>query len=170
MLRRLLNAIYLGSAALAASCLAGIALLILAQVIGRWFGVLVPAAEEFAGFLMASATFLALAHTQHTGGHIRVTLAIRQLAPHARRWQEALVLVLTLSLACLLAWSVIELVLESHEYGDVSSGHIAVPLWIPQAPMAIGLGVFVVALADELVQVLLGNAPPHENAEPGLLE
>lgn len=170
MLRRLLDSIYLGAAMLAAGCLAGIALLILSQVIGRWFGVLVPSAEELAGYLMAAATFLALAWTQHSGGNIRVTLAIRQLARGVRRWQEALVLLLTLLLAGVLAWSGFELVLESYEYGDVSSGHIAVPLWIPQAPMAVGLGVFVIALADELVCVLIGKAPPYVNAEPGLLE
>lgn len=170
MLRRLLDTTYIVAAVLAAGCLAGIALLILAQVIGRWFGILVPAAEEFAGFLLAAATFLALAYTQHSGGNIRVTLAIRHFAPRARRWQEALVLLLTLLLACALVWSAFELVLESYEFGDVSSGHVAVPLWIPQMPMAAGLGVYVVALADELVSVLTGKQPPYADAETGLLE
>lgn len=166
-LRKFFDRLYLGAAILAAVCLAGIAVLIFAQVIGRWFGFLVPAAEEFAGYLLAASTFLALAWTLRSGGHIRVNLVIRHFSGKARRWQEALVLGVVVVLAVTLAWSCIALVLESWRYGDVSTGYIAVPLWLPQAPMALGLVIFTVALLDELICLLFYGSSAyleHDNA------
>jgi TRAP-type C4-dicarboxylate transport system permease small subunit len=160
--RRILDGIYRCSLALAALCLAAIAVLILAQVVGRWFGILVPAAEELAGYLMAAATFLALAYTQRSDGHIRVTLLVGRLGPRARRWQEVAVLIIMLPLSAALAWWCALLAAESFAYGDTSSGHLAVPLWIPQAPMALGLVVFTLALADELLCTLVRGRTQRE--------
>lgn len=165
MLRRMLDALYLAGAVLAAICLLAIAVLILAQVVSRWFGIIVPAAEEFAGFLMAATTFLALAWTLRSGGHIRVTLLIRNFSPRLRHAQELVVLLLAAALAARLAWAAIALVLESYEFNDVSTGYIAVPLWIPQLPMALGLMLFTVALIDELLALLAGHSPSWTNDE-----
>ena len=43
-------------------------------------GLLLPSYTEFAGFFMASSTFLALAHTFREGGHIRVALLRSKLS------------------------------------------------------------------------------------------
>jgi TRAP-type C4-dicarboxylate transport system permease small subunit len=163
MSRRILDGLYSAAMVLAAACLAAIAALILTQVVGRWFGVLVPAAEEIAGYLMAAATFLALAHTLRSGEHIRVTLFIGRFSPRARRWQELLVMTLTLALSIGLSWWCIDLVVESVTYGDTSGGHLAVPLWIPQSPMALGVTLFTVAVADELLTTM--RTPPAIDAD-----
>lgn len=160
--RKTLDALYYGAAILAAICLALIGALVLAQVVGRWFGVIVPAAEDIAGFLMAATTFLALAWTLRSGGHIRVTLLIRNLSPRLRRAQEILVLTVATSLVAIVAVSSLLLVFESFEYQDVSGGYFAVPLWIPQMPMAAGLVLLAVALLDELVTVSLGHSATYE--------
>lgn len=163
--RRFLDQMYLGGAVLAAICLLAIAALILAQIAGRWFGIIVPAAEEFAGFLMAAATFLALAWTLRDGGHIRVTLLIRNISPRFRRLQEVLVLLLAVALGACLSVAAIALVLESYEFHDVSAGYIAVPLWIPQLPMALGLVLFTIALLEELLSLLAGHSPSYTDDE-----
>jgi len=160
-LRNALDALYLGTAVLGAACLACIGVLILAQIVGRWFGVIVPAAEEFGGFLMAAATFLALAWTLRSGGHIRVNLLIRNFPPRLRKMQEVLVLLAATALLARIAWAAIALVIESREFEDVSAGYIAVPLWIPQLPMAAGLVILTVALLDELVVLLAGRSPSY---------
>jgi TRAP-type C4-dicarboxylate transport system permease small subunit len=165
--RRILDGVYASALALAAACLATLAVLVLAQVIGRALGMLVPAAEELAGYLMAAATFLALAHSLRAGAHIRVTLAIGQLDARTRRWQETFVLVIALPLSAGLAWWCLGLVAESLSYGDTSSGHLAVPLWIPQAPMALGLIVFTIALADELLCTLRHGTARYRDGETG---
>ena len=165
ILRKTLDGVYFGAAILAALCLALIAALVLAQVVGRWFGIIVPAAEDIAGFLMAATTFLALAWTLRSGGHIRVTLLIRNLPPRLRRAQEILVLAVATALVAVIARSSLLLVFESFEYQDVSGGYFAVPLWIPQLPMAIGLVVLAVALLDELAGVSLGRFATYEQEQ-----
>lgn len=165
MLRRILNSLYLAGAVLAATCLLAIAVLILAQVAGRWFDIVVPAAEEFAGFLMAATTFLALPWTLRSGGHIRVTLLIRHLPARFRHLQEIVVLLLAATLTAGLALAAMALVLESYEFNDVSAGYVAVPLWIPQLPMALGLMLFTIALLDELLVTLAGYTPAHATNE-----
>jgi len=55
LMRRLLDRLYLGAGALAGLCLVMMALLILGQIVGRWFGVVIPSTEDFSGFLLAAA-------------------------------------------------------------------------------------------------------------------
>jgi hypothetical protein len=52
----------------------------------------------------------------------------------------------------------------SYATHDVSQGLVPVPLWIPQAAMALGLATLFVALLDDLVVVLAGKAPAHGRA------
>lgn len=168
MFRRILDACYRLAALLAAACLAAVGVLVLAQIVGRWFGVIVPSAEDFAGFLLAASTFLALAYTLRSGGHIRVTLLLHRLPPRLRRGFELAVLIVALLLAGYAAWACVLLVVESWRIGEVSSGYVPVPLWIPQLPMAAGLAIFAVALLDELIRLLRGGAPEylrHEDAD-----
>lgn len=66
------------------------------------------------------------------------------------------------SLVAIVAVSSLLLVFESFEYQDVSGGYFAVPLWIPQMPMAAGLVLLAVALLDELVTVSLGHSATYE--------
>src|SRR5690606_33165888 len=80
-----LNRIYAAGAVLAALCMVAIALLTLAQIVGRIIGVLIVDAGELAGFAMAGSIFFALAHTLRTGGHIRVNLLLLRLGGKVRR-------------------------------------------------------------------------------------
>ncbi|MEX1058603.1 MAG: TRAP transporter small permease subunit, partial [Natronospirillum sp.] len=98
-MRRFLDALYLSSGAVAGFFVVAIAVLIMAQIVGRWFGVLVPSTEDFSGYFLAASSFLALAYTLRTGGHIRVNIAIRNLRGPWRKGQEILVLLIGLGLA-----------------------------------------------------------------------
>jgi hypothetical protein len=53
----------------------------------------------------------------------------------------------------------VRLVLQSHEFEEISQGVDATPLWIPQLTMAIGSVVLLVALVDDLVMRTLGREP-----------
>jgi TRAP-type C4-dicarboxylate transport system permease small subunit len=150
-LRAGLDGLYFGAGVLAAACLVGIVTLVLAQIVGRWFGVLVPAAEDFAGYLLAALTFLALAHALREGAHIRVELVSARLPRPARFVVECVVLLVALAFALWAAWHAGEMVYESWAFGEVSSGQVAVPLWLPQLPMAVGIAVFALALLDTAI-------------------
>ncbi len=161
LMRRLLDRLYLTAGAGAGLCLVLMALLILAQIVGRWFGVVIPSTEDFSGFLLAAASFLALAYTLRSGGHIRVNLLISHLHGGPRRLIEGTVLLLGLLLVGYAAWSALLLVIESYQFDELSQGYIPVPLWIPQTPMAAGLLILEIALLDEWVLLLRGDEPHY---------
>jgi len=173
-MRRFLNTLYRVSGALAATFLVAIAVVVLLQVganIIDWavklvtsqaIGLVVPSYAELTGFFLAASSFLALAYTLRAGGHIRVSLLLHHITGAKSRAFEVWCCVIGTALAGYFAVYTIDLVYESFEYNDLSSGILPVPLWIPQAGMALGLVVLMIALLDELVAVLRGRAPSYK--------
>lgn len=160
-MRRLLDALYAATAALAALALVSIALVIVAQMAGRWLGTQVRSADEFAGYALVAASFLAFAPTYRAGEHIRVGLVIERLSGAPRRGLEGLVLVAAIVAVGWATWWAGRFVYDSWRFHELSQGLVPVPLWIPQAPMAFGLFVFLVALVEDLVALVRGGTPSH---------
>ena len=158
-MRRKLFLLYRGCGVLAALFLVSIGVLLVAQIVGRLFGVLVPSANELAGFSMGAATFLALADTLGSGGHIRVSLLIQRLKGKAQRAVELWCLAVGALLIGYFTVYTVVMVWESYDFGDVSPGLVPVPLWIPQLGMAVGLLVMCIAFIEELVHVWRGGVP-----------
>lgn len=157
--------IYQGGAVLAAICLVLIALLTLTQVIGRAIGVMIVDAGTIAGYAMAASIFLALAYTLREGGHIRVGLLLTHVNPKIRRVLEIWCLLAFSVLAVFMAYSSISFVHDSYRFADVSTGMLAIPLWIPQSSMALGTVLLAMALIEETIRVIRGNQPIYETKE-----
>lgn len=166
--RRLLEGLYFSSGVLAALFLALLAISIIAQIIGRLAGVAVDA-TEFSGFCMAASSFLGLGYTLRLGGHVRVGMLVETLSEPYRTRLEALVCAFSALLVGWLAWCALKLVLESWVFGDLSPGLLAMPFWIPQSAMALGLGILAVALCDELVSLLRGRSARYIDRGDGAL-
>jgi TRAP-type C4-dicarboxylate transport system permease small subunit len=165
LLRRGLDALYLACGVIAAACLCGILAIIAAQMLARWSGHVFPGATAYAGYAMAASSFLALAHALNRGAHIRVGILLT-LAPHRRRWIELWCFGVGAILGWFLARYTVKAVYWSWKLGDVSQGQDATPLWIAQAPMAIGATVFALCLTDHLVRTAAGiDIPPPDLAE-----
>lgn len=166
MMRRTLDALYDLGAALAALFMVGLLCAVLASILGRQLHFNVPGVDAYAGYLMAGAGFLALAHTLKRGEHIRVTLLLGALKGAARRGLEIWALSAATALAMLFAFYSVRLVWVSWTLHDVSTANDATPLWIPQLPMAAGTVILAVAFVDELVLELRGQraVPVSEEA------
>ena len=145
-MRRILDALYHSAAVLAALCMIGLLGMVLLSIVSRQFGFHVRGTDAYAGYLMAGAGFLALAHTLKKGEHIRVTLLLSHLQGQARRALELWSLGLASALAVLLAWYSCRLAWQSHAFHDISTGSDATPLWLPQISMAVGSVIFALAL------------------------
>ena len=155
-MRRFLDFLYDGAAWLAALAMIGVLAMVLASVLGRLLHFNLPGTDAYAGYSMAAAGFLALAHTLRKNEHIRVTLLIGRLTGGARRGLELWALTAAVLLAGLFAWFSLRLVWQSHQFNDMSTGNDATPLWIPQIAMAVGTVLLFVAFVDEWVQELRG--------------
>ncbi|MFZ9184239.1 MAG: TRAP transporter small permease [Hylemonella sp.] len=156
-MRRLLDALYDGAAWLAALAMVGVLVMVLLAIAGRQFNFHLPGTDAYAGYSMAAAGFLALAHTLKRNEHIRVTLLIGRLQGRARRGLELWSLACAVLLSGLLAFFSVRLAWQSHLFNDISTSNDATPLWIPQIGMAVGALILLVAFIDELLVELRGQ-------------
>jgi len=149
--RKALDTLYDAAGYLAAFFMVGILFMVLASVVGRMAGFNLRGSDAYAGYCMAAAGFLALAHTLKRGEHIRVTLFLERFHGRFRRpldlWCHA---VGTFFCAVLAIFSV-RLAWTSRAFNDISQGNDATPLWIPQISMAAGACVLLVAMLDDFV-------------------
>ena len=148
-MRKTLDALYDACGALAGVCMVGLLAMVLLSIVSRQLHFHVPGTDAYAGYLMAGAGFLALAHTLKHGEHIRVTLLLAALTGGARRALELWALGAASLLAGLSAFYAVKLAWQSHAFNDVSTGNDATPLWIPQLAFAVGSIVLAIAFVDE---------------------
>jgi TRAP-type C4-dicarboxylate transport system permease small subunit len=156
-MRRLLDRLYDGAAWLAALMMVGLLVMVLLSIAGRQLNFHLPGTDAYAGYLMAGAGFLALAHTLKRGEHIRVTLLLQALKGRARRVIEIWSLSVAVLLSAAFAFYSVKLSWQSRVFNDISTSNDATPLWIPQLGMAIGAVLLTVALIDEWVLTAAGR-------------
>ena len=180
-MRTILDTLYRASGWLAAGFIGAIGLLVVVQVscnlidristivTGTAIGLTIPSYADFTGFFLAAASFLALAHTFRQGGHIRVTLLISHLPRPLAKAAEFWCLGVALSISCYFTWYTGILVWQSYDFHDLSAGMIAIPLWIPQLGMLLGLAILSVALLDEFVSLTRGMNPSYHGKGENLL-
>jgi TRAP-type C4-dicarboxylate transport system permease small subunit len=156
-MRKALDALYNGAAALAALCLVGLLAMVVLSIVSRQLNFHVPGTDAYAGYLMAAAGFLALAHTLKRGEHIRVTLILAVLSGRWKKGLELWALGFATALTAMFAWYCCRLAWQSHSFHDISTSSDATPLWIPQLSMAAGTMILAIAFLDELVLEILGK-------------
>ncbi|HYF17033.1 MAG TPA: TRAP transporter small permease [Ramlibacter sp.] len=164
-MRRFLDFLYDGAAWLAALAMVGVLAMVLLSIVSRQIGFHVSGTDAYAGYSMAAAGFLALAHTLKHNEHIRVTLVIGRLKGRARHRLELWALSAAVLLAGLFAFYAVRLAVVSRQLNDISTSNDATPLWIPQIAMALGTVVLLIAFVDEWVLEFRGRRSADESAE-----
>lgn len=179
-MRRFLDILYQAALWASALSLVAIALLVGAQLAGRILdGALalvhlprtdfvILSLDEICGYLLAAASFLALAGTLKAGAHIRVTMMLGMVGEGARRYVEIWAFAFAAAAAGYMTWHLANFALVSFEFHEVSSGVVRVPLAIPQAAMALGALMLTIALIDELVVVVTRGRPSFRQAEEAI--
>lgn len=165
-MRSVLRLLYKAGLVAAAGFLALIGVVIVVQIVGRLAGVVVPSADEVAGFSMAASIFLGLAATLRVGGHVRVDLVMSRTPPRLRRALGLWSYVFTMILLANLSWYAFDMVRMSFELEERSPGLLSIPMWIPQSGMALGLVLMTIACAEGTVDILCGrNEQPDPHFE-----
>jgi TRAP-type C4-dicarboxylate transport system permease small subunit len=165
VVRRALDALYLLGGVLGALSLVAIAVLILAGVLARQVGRVLPSSDDMTAFAVAGSAMLPLAYTFRHAAHIRVDLVIGRLQGRSRTAMEALVLALALAMVAFFAYATFDGMTDSYEFEEVSQGMLKIPIWLPQLALPIGAGLFALALLDDLVVVLSGGVPSYRGGE-----
>lgn len=166
VVRRVLDALYLWSAYLAAASMVMVLLITIAQIITRYAHITVTGLSDYAGYFMASSAFLAFAHALNRGVHVRIEIALA-FAGRFRFGVELLSFALGALVSGWFAFYACRMVWWSWKFGDISTGLDATPLWIPQLSMAFGSVLFAVAIIDQLLRLVFTGAHtvPHSESQ-----
>ena len=164
-MRRFLDRLYAASGVLAAVCLAGIFVVMMAASISRVVNLPIQGADDVTAWLCAACAFLAVGHTFRHGDLVRVGLWLDHLAGRARWFAELFAFGITAVFTVYMTWAVARFVYESWKFHEVAQGIIRIPIWIPQLCFVAGVLIFLVAVLDELVTVLRRQKPAYQIAE-----
>ncbi|HRK24874.1 MAG TPA: TRAP transporter small permease [Beijerinckiaceae bacterium] len=164
--RRILDRLYLWGGYAAGAFLLITFVLMIVMSAGREVGLNVPSGDDFAAFSMAALAFLGLANVFKTGEMIRVGFLIERIHGPARRAIEIFCLSVGFAFIAYFAWNAFFFMRDSWRLHDMTSGAIAIPLWIPQISMVLGLTLLAIAMLDELIIVLSGRKPSYEKEPP----
>ena len=153
-LRKPLDGLYMLAGAISAIFLVAILVIIVLQVAARMLGIHFPGSSDYAGYMMAAASFMAFAYTLNRGGHVRVGLLLGVFGQR-RYIVDTVCHLIGMVFSCLLAWHASNMVYWSWMLGDISQGQDATPLWIVQLPVAIGSIILAICFIDNFVSMLL---------------
>lgn len=179
-MRQSLDRLYLAAGWLSAACFVTIASLVTLQLVGRIidtimrllgmvpYGFIVEGLAEIAGYLLATASLLALGLALKSASHIRITLVLGFLPPKARWFAELFAIGASFLFAGYMTVRLALLAIDSWRFNEVSFGLVPVPLVWPQAAMAVGLLIFTIALLDELVITATTGRPSFVTAEDAI--
>ena len=164
-MRKALDGLYDGAAAVAGLFMVALLVMVLLSVVGRQINFYVPGTDAYAGYLMAGSGFLALAHTLKRGEHIRVTLLLASLQGGWKKGMELWAFGFASVLAMVIAFYSCRLVWQSRTFHDISTSNDATPLWIPQLAMALGTLIMAIAFIDEFALELAGKRVERSSGE-----
>lgn len=150
-----MNRLYRCCGALSALLLLAMFVLIMSNVALRAFGFYINGASEYSGYLMAASFFLSLPYAMSTGRHLKVDLIedmlprpLKRLIPIWAAFAGSLAVAYWFYYSVRMTWF-------SYVFGERSEGSDALPLWIPQLFLALGLGLFLASLVHKFISALV---------------
>ncbi|PRY74972.1 TRAP-type C4-dicarboxylate transport system permease small subunit [Yoonia maritima] len=168
-MRKNLNRLYSVCGFAAAFFLASIAMVTIVQIVARQFHVAIET-TEVAGFCLAASTFLGLAYTFANGGHVRISLVSQFLPKGAHRIIELWCCSIGIAISGYAAWQMTLFTIQSFDFGDLSPGMVAMPLWIPQSGVAFGLITLTIGIAEQATLIFAGKTAGYEVNVDGTAE
>ena len=139
-------------------CIAGMAFAVTYEIVARsLFGEPTIWAQEVSVYLLIAVAFLGLAPAHAAGEHIEIDLLARRMSARVRRAVRAVILAAIAGYALVAAWGGLGMVQQSMKFGRRSLTLLAVPVWMPQLLIPVGMGLLAVVTLAGLWTLLKGN-------------
>ncbi len=153
-----IDSLCVAGAVLGAACLAGLFLLIIAEVLARnLLGQSISFSWDIAAYCMGCCFFLSAGQTLAAGGHVRVT-ALKEVLPTRGAFAvECAACGAGFLVALVLLYAMGQMAWLSFVRGSTAASIVKTPLWIPQAVMAFGALVFALSLVARILRVIRGE-------------
>jgi TRAP-type C4-dicarboxylate transport system permease small subunit len=140
------------------ACIVAILVLIVGEVAARnLLNISLDFAWEFSSFLMGAAFMLGAAYSLRSGAHIRVMALLDNVPPGARHALDLFATVCAAIAVGYLTCALAQLAWLSFERGSRSDKASELPLWIAQAPLALGAALFTLQSLARFARLLRGE-------------
>lgn len=110
--------------------------------------------DEFVGYEVAAMTFLGLGSALDHKVLLRLNMLLIRLSGKARAAVEIMNATITFAIFGFLLFYLAKLALRNHARGTTSISVLEVPVWLPQAVIIVGLGVFCLQLTGLIAKAL----------------
>ncbi len=161
----MLNRLYGLCGALAALSIVAIFLLMMAQSVLRIADRQIRGADDLTAWLCAAAAFLGLAATFRNGEHVRVGMWLEGRSARLRRLVEIACLSAALIFVGYVGWAGLRYIWGSYQMRELAQGLLPIPVWIPQLSFVLGISVFWLGIAEQLLKVIRGHKPDYQQAQ-----
>lgn len=94
--------------------------------------------------MLVLASTWGFAYTLRTDAHVRIDVLLPYMSPPLRAAMDFFSMALMAVFACVFAWRIWLLVLDSWQTGIRSSTYLLTPLWIPQVILSVGFSLLAV--------------------------
>jgi len=129
--------------------------LVVIGVIGRYLlNLAILFIDEYTGYLLVLTTFLGLAYTLRTDGHIEVDLVVRVFPPRIKSGFRIVTTSLALALTLLLTIYTGDKTWSAYRIGSIATSPLETPLFVPQLVIPIGFGLLAVSLFTYLLKMV----------------
>lgn len=133
--------------------LAVMLLLLTVEVILRYvFNTSTMISTEVGAYLFVAVLYFGLAHTLQKNEHISIRVVVHRLNPKAQQLLSQVVVVLNLLVSLVLVWRAWILVVDNFRTRSLFPSLLHTPQYIPQLPLAIGVTIFALQAAVELLK------------------
>ena len=129
-----------------------IALISVEVILRTFFGQSLLIVGEFVGYMLAAFAFLGVGYAARTRSLLRIDTFFSRMPERLRNLLQIFFDVASLGYICVLTYYVIQLVERSHARGVVSVSMLRIPIWVPQAAMAIGALILVLVIVVETIR------------------
>lgn len=162
MIRRMVERLTAGIAALGAVAIAAIMVLTVADVVRRTLtDTSIQGVVEVAPLLLLSAAALGFGYAEQTRIHVRTSMVTSRLPRAAALLFRAAGSVVSLVVLAWIAWEALDRAIRAVQNGDVTPGFVAFPTWPAQVLVPLGFALFAfhvgVRLVEDLVALRTGK-------------
>ena len=135
-----------------AVCMAGMTLLMLAEIVLRGvFNSTTEHSDELVGYLLVGVSFLSLALCQTRGAFHRVEMVQMRLGPRGQLVSSLVFNLLSFAYIAITDWYFVQFVMSSYRREAMASTTLATPLWIPESVMIVGATLLLIALGRAIL-------------------
>ncbi|MGB3503397.1 MAG: TRAP transporter small permease [Mesorhizobium sp.] len=140
----------------------GLALLVIlftSSIVGRMFGLHIPAVDDIGSIMLAAVFAYGLAAAVGSNEHLSITLLVDALPEKVRWWLLRATEAISIAVASYLFIGVYHLFSAALRSNQKMLGALPIPRYLPMSFVLTGIGLFVIALACVFIRNILSRQP-----------